>query len=46
MNQGDQKTEQEISVLQDDIQDLRDQIADLESTGPTTTTTTTTEENP
>jgi septal ring factor EnvC (AmiA/AmiB activator) len=45
LNQGDQKTEQEISVLQDDIQDLRDQIADLESSG-TTTTTTTTEETP
>jgi septal ring factor EnvC (AmiA/AmiB activator) len=43
--QGDQKTEQQISVLQDDIQDLRDQIAELESAG-TTTTTTTTEETP
>jgi polyhydroxyalkanoate synthesis regulator phasin len=43
---ADQKTEQQISVLQDDIQDLRDQIADLESSGSTTTTTTTTEESP
>ena len=45
-NQGDQKTEQQISVLQDDVQDLRDQIADLESSGGETTTTTTTEQSP
>ena len=44
--EADQKTEQQISVVQDDIQDLRDQIADLESTPGTTTTTTTTEESP
>jgi septal ring factor EnvC (AmiA/AmiB activator) len=42
---ADRRTEQQISVLQDDIQDLRDQIADLESSGSTTTTTTT-EETP
>jgi septal ring factor EnvC (AmiA/AmiB activator) len=44
--QADQKTEQQISVVQDDIQDLRDQIAELESSPGTTTTTTTTEESP
>ena len=32
-------------MLQDDIQDLRDQIADVDS-DPSTTTTTTTEESP
>jgi septal ring factor EnvC (AmiA/AmiB activator) len=46
LTQGGQKTEQEISVLEDDIQDLRDQIADLESGGTGTTTTTTTDETP
>jgi septal ring factor EnvC (AmiA/AmiB activator) len=30
--QGDESVEQQISVLKDDIQDLRDQIAELETT--------------
>jgi len=35
--QGDESAEQKLTVIEDDIQDLRDQIADLEAS-PTTTT--------
>lgn len=35
--EADQSVEQKISVIEDDIQDLRDQIAELESSTTTTT---------